>query len=173
MTEAEIIRRNNDELVATWGNLVNRVLSMTYRNFDGAVPEPGPLDARDDAMLARGALMLDEVAGCIEKVHLKAGLGAAMALAQEANAYLNETAPWKTAKTDMERTGTTLYVALCVIDALKIALYPYLPFSSQKVHEYLGYSGRIEDASWAALRPAAGTRIAQPEVLFRKIEVEE
>jgi methionyl-tRNA synthetase len=170
MTEAEIIRRNNDELVATWGNLVNRVLSMTYRTFECAVPQPGPLDARDEALLARASSALDEVGEHIERVRLKAGLASAMALAQEANAYLNETEPWKTAKTDRARTATSLYVALCVIDALKIALYPYLPFSSQQVHAYLGYGGRIEDAPWAASRPAPGTRIVQPEVLFRKIE---
>src|SRR6185295_10060373 len=66
MTEAEIIRRNNDELVATWGNLVNRVLSMTYRTFEGVVPQPGTLDARDEALLARASSALDEVAMDIE-----------------------------------------------------------------------------------------------------------
>ena len=79
-----------------------------------------------------------------------------MALAQEANAYLNETEPWKTAKTDLERTGTSLYVALCAINALKVALYPFLPFSSQRIHEYLGYDGAVEDAGWAARAARAG-----------------
>ncbi|HEY8172076.1 MAG TPA: methionine--tRNA ligase, partial [Dehalococcoidia bacterium] len=124
LTEAELVRRINDELVATWGNLVNRVLTMTYRNFDGQVPQPGAFGARDEAILERTTATLDDVARHIEAVHLKAALGSAMSLAQDANAYLNEMEPWKTAKTDRERTATSLYVALCVINALKVALYP-------------------------------------------------
>jgi methionyl-tRNA synthetase len=171
LTEAELIRRNNDELVATWGNLVNRVLAMTHKNFDGAVPQPGPLDARDQTLLDRSATMLEDVRAHLESVHLKAALHAAMALAQEANGYVSDTEPWKTAKTDRERTATSLYVALCAINALKVALYPFLPFSSQKVHEYLGLSGAIEDAGWAMRRPEPGTKLQQPEPLFKKIEV--
>ena len=173
LTEAELVRRNNDELVATWGNLVNRVLAMTHKNFDGVVPAPGPYDARDQALLDYVAALLDAVGAQIEAVHLKAGLQAAMTLAQEANGYLSDTEPWKTAKTDKERTGTSLYVALCAINALKVALYPYLPFSSQKVHEYLGLDGAIEESGWEARLPAPGTALRQPEPLFKKIEVTE
>jgi methionyl-tRNA synthetase len=170
LTEAELVRRINEELVATWGNLVNRVLTMTYRNFDGAVPEPGRFDDRDDRMLALSEQMLDDVAAHVEAVRLKAGLGAAMALAQEANAYLNEKEPWKTAKVDRDRTGTSLYVSLCVINALKVALYPYLPFSSEQIHHDLGLPGTVETAGWAAYRPEPGMALAQPQPLFRKIE---
>src|SRR6185295_1265041 len=109
MTEAEIIRRNNDELVATWGNLVNRVLSMTRRYFDGNVPKPGELTSRDRGLMKGAARALDEVAANIEARHLKAGLQNAMSFAQEVNAYLNETEPWKTAKTDATATATSLY----------------------------------------------------------------
>jgi methionyl-tRNA synthetase len=171
LTEAELIRRTNDELVATWGNLVNRVVTMSYRTFDGKVPEPGSLDQRDEDLLDRAAAMVADVSAHIEAVHLKAGLQAAMALAQEANAYLNETEPWKTAKTDRARTATSLYVALCVINALKVALYPYLPFSSQTIHEQLGLSGRIEDGGWAASRLQPGTALREPAPLFKKIEL--
>jgi methionyl-tRNA synthetase len=171
LTEAELIRRNNDELVATWGNLVNRVLAMTHKNFAGLVPPSGTFDARDEQLLARAAAVVDEVGGCIEAVHLKAGLAAAMALAQDANAYLSDTEPWKTAKTDLARTGTSLYTALCVINALKVALYPYLPFSSQTIHEYFGLAGRIEDAGWSADRLEPGSALRQPEPLFKKIEL--
>ena len=173
LTEAELVRRNNDELVATWGNLVNRVLAMTHKNFEGTVPQPGAFDARDQALLDHAATILDEVGAHIEAVHLKAALQAAMALAQEANGYLSDTEPWKTAKTDRERTGTSLYVALCAINALKVALYPYLPFSSQKVHEYLGLGGAIEEFGWEARLPVPGTALRQPEPLFKKIEVAE
>lgn len=172
MTEAELVRRNNDELVATWGNLVNRVLAMTHRNFGGVVPAPGPLNPRDERILSRGQEMLSEVGSQIEGVHLKGALGTAMAFAQEVNAYLNETEPWKTAKSDTERTGTSLYVALCAINSLKVALYPFLPFSSGSVHEDLGFEGAIGDRGWSAERLAAGTRLRKPEPLFKKIEVE-
>ena len=168
--EAELIRRNNDELVATWGNLVNRVLAMTQRNFEGKVPQPGAFDERDERLLAGSSAMLDEVAAQIEGVHLKAALGSAMSLAQAANVYLSETEPWKTAKTDRDRTATSLYVALCAINALKVALYPFLPFSSQKIHEYLGQAGAVEASGWEAQRPEPGTALQQPEPLFKKIE---
>ena len=143
---------------------------MTHRNFDGAVPEPGALDERDERIIARAAAMLDDVAAHIEAVRLKAALGAAMAMAQEANAYLNETAPWKTAKDDPRRTATSLYTALCVINALKVALYPFLPFSSQRIHEFLGLAGDVSGEEWPARRPEAGSPLRQPEPLFRKIE---
>ncbi len=171
LTEGELIRRINDELVATWGNLVNRVLAMTHKNFGPVVPQPGALDARDERLLVHAAAMLVEVGAHIEKVHLKAALGAAMALAQEANAYLSETEPWKTAKTDAARTATSLYTALCAINALKIALCPFLPFSSQKIHEFLGMAGRVEGAGWQAERPEPGTPLPPPEPLFKKIDV--
>ncbi len=170
MTEAELIRRNNDELVATWGNLVNRVLAMTHKNFDGKVPQPGPLAPRDEALIADARAMVAEVGAQIEAVRLKAALMSAMTLAQTANAYLSDMEPWKTAKSDPERTATSLYTALCAINALKVALYPFLPFSSQKVHEYLGFDDAIEDSLWEARRPEAGTPLGQPEPLFRKIE---
>jgi methionyl-tRNA synthetase len=170
LTEAEMIRRNNDELVATWGNLVNRVLAMTQRTFDGVVPQPGALDERDEALLSRAAAMLDEVAQSIEARHLKGGLSIAMAYAQDANAYLNATEPWKTAKTDVSRTGTSLYVAMCAINALKVALYPYLPHSSRKIHEYLGFDGALDAAGWACERPQPGTALRPAEPLFKKVE---
>jgi len=171
LTEAEIIRRNNDELVATWGNLVNRVLAMTHKNFDGAIPKPGALAGADDRVLSRSTALLPEVGGHIERVHLRAALGAAMAFAQETNAYLSETEPWKTAGTDPQRTATSLYVALCAINALKIALYPFLPFASQQVHEFMGADGAVGDAGWVAVRPEPGAPIRQAAPLFKKIEV--
>jgi methionyl-tRNA synthetase len=172
MTEAELIRRNNDELVATWGNLVNRVLTMTAKNFDGAVPQPGAFDARDEALLARAEAAVGEIGAHIEAVRLKAGLQHAMLAAQDVNAYLNETEPWKTAKIDRERTATSLYVALCAIDALKVALAPYLPFSSAQVHAFLGYADTIDAQGWQARRPSPGTALGDVAPLFRKIEVE-
>jgi len=171
LTEAELIRRNNDELVATWGNLVNRVLQMTHRTFEGKVPAPGPFNARDRHLLGRAEWMLKAVASDIEAVRLKAALTTAMSVAQEANAYLNETEPWKTAKSDPARTATSLYTALCVINALKVALYPFLPFSSQQIHEYLGLVGHVGAAGWDAPRLEPGSHLRQPQPLFKKIEL--
>jgi methionyl-tRNA synthetase len=173
MTEAELIRRNNDELVATWGNLVNRVLTMTARNFDGAVPQPGAFDQRDERLIARAEEMLADVGGHIEAVRLKAGLAAAMAYAQEVNGYLNETEPWKTAKSDRERTATSLYVALCAIEALKVALYPYLPFSSRRIHGFLGHGDTVEEQGWEPRRAQPGTPLGAIAPLFPKIETAE
>ena len=173
MTESEIIRRNNDELVATWGNLVNRVFAMTRKNFDGCVPQPGPLDPRDEEVLDHARTMLHQVGELIAAVHLKSALSAAMAFAQEANAYLNEKEPWKTARTDAQRTATSLYVALCAITALNVALAPFLPFASQQVHEYLGRSGGIEAGGWTSNAPEPGSVLGAAEPLFRKIEIPE
>ena len=166
----EIDRRINDELVATWGNLVNRVLSMTAANFDRTVPEAGELDADDQALLDSVNSALTEVAGRIEKVELRAGLRAAMDAAQEVNAYLNATAPWKTAKTDMARTATTLKVAIDAINCLKIAFSPYLPRTAERIHSLLGLSGSYEDAGWASETVPAGTPLPPVEPLFKKIE---
>ncbi len=172
MTEAELIRRNNDELVATWGNLVNRVLAMTHKNFEGRVPTPGALDARSRALLQRTEATFAEVGAQIESAHLKAALSTAMATAQEANSYLSETEPWKTAKTDRERTATTLFVALSVINGLKVVFDPFLPFSSGAIHGYLGLDGAIEDGGWTMQALAPGTLLRPAAPLFRKIDVD-
>ena len=171
MTEAEIVRRNNDELVATWGNLVNRVLAMVQRNFEGRVPVPGALDRRDEEVLDAARTLVHQVGELIEAVHLKAALAHAMAFAQEANAYLSEREPWKTAKTDRDRTASSLYVALSAINALNVALSPFLPFSAEKVRAYLGEGNG--PARWKAERPEPGRQLAAPEPLFKKIETPE
>ena len=171
MTEAEIVRRNNDELVATWGNLVNRVLAMVQRNFEGRVPVPGALDRRDEEVLDAARTLVHQVGELIEAVHLKAALAHAMAFAQEANAYLSEREPWKTAKTDRDRTASSLYVALSAINALNVALSPFLPFSAEKVRTYLGEANG--PARWKAERPEPGRQLAAPEPLFKKIETPE
>lgn len=171
MTEDEMIRRNNDELVATWGNLVNRVLAMTAKNFDGKIPQAEALDPADKAIVDGAVAMLAAVARHIEEARLKAGLQAAMTFAQDVNAYLSEKEPWKTAKSDLLRTGTTLNVALNAINALKVAFYPYLPFSSEKIHHFLGLDGSLADEGWnaPALSPDSTLRPASP--LFAKIEI--
>ena len=102
--DEEIERRVNGELVANWGNLVNRVISMTHRYFDGVVPEATALDAEDDALLSRIDEAVDDVGDLISRVKLRGGLAAAMAGAQEVNQYLSARQPWKTAADDPGRT---------------------------------------------------------------------
>lgn len=141
-TWSEFVRRNNDELVATWGNLVNRTLQSAYKNF-GRVPEPGPFAAADSELLAEIERGFDSVGALIEAARFKNALQEAMRLAGLGNQYVAAQAPWAILESDRERAGTVLFVALRAIDSLKILLTPYLPFSSQRLHEFLGYDGLI------------------------------
>jgi methionyl-tRNA synthetase len=89
-----------------------------------------------------------------------------MGLAQEANRYLDEKAPWKVIKSDKAAAGTSLYVALSVISALRTIFYPFLPFSSQKLHEYLGLSGEVQSTGWKMELPVAGQKLVTPQRFF-------
>ncbi len=166
--DEDMVRRVNDELVATWGNLVNRVVSMTHRYFDGVIPQPGPEDASDAAVRAVVAAGFHDVGSHLEAVRLRAGLSTAMAVAQAANVYLSEREPWKTAKTDMVRTATTLSVALDAVAGAATLLAPYLPFTSAKVLVALGLSGAEERWQLAAVTP--GGRLGELGPLFAKME---
>jgi methionyl-tRNA synthetase len=195
-TWAEFVRRNNDELVATWGNLVNRTLTNAHRNF-GAVPEPGKLAAEDRALLDAVAASFEPIGELIATSRFKAALGEAMALARYANQYLSDQAPWAKLEADRDRAGTILYTALHAIDSLKTLFTPFLPFSSQRLHELLGYDGWIagplefrdvdEDgeihtvltgdyASWVGeWKPSdlrAGQELRPPEPLFKKLDAD-
>jgi methionyl-tRNA synthetase len=141
-TWAEFVRRNNDELVANWGNLVNRTLTSGYKNF-GVVPEPGPLSPGDAAVIDAVEAGFDSVGGLIEQARFKAALAETMRLASLVNAYVSEEAPWATIKDDRDRAGTVLYVTLRCIDNLKTLFTPFLPFTSQALHELLGYDDVI------------------------------
>jgi methionyl-tRNA synthetase len=138
----EFVRRNNDELVATWGNLVNRTLQSAYKNF-GAVPEAGELTAADEALLADIAAGFGSVGSLIEDARFRAALQEAMRLAALGNQYVAEQAPWASLETDRQRAATVLYVALRALDGLKVLLTPFLPFSAQRLHEMLGYDDTI------------------------------
>jgi len=166
----EFVRRNNDELVATYGNLVQRVLTFTYKSFDGAVPTPGAIDKASQVLLDKAQDTLDVVDKLLYRCHFKEAIRAAMVLAQEANRYLDDKAPWKAIKTDREVAATSLYVTISVITALKTLMYPFMPFSSQKLHGYLGLSGRVEDCGWSLTMPDPGTKLNPPQVLFTKLE---
>ena len=144
-TWSEFVRRNNDELVAGWGNLVNRTVSMAAKNF-GAVPKPGEVTDTDRALLDTSAAGFAEVGEQLAGAHFKAGLAAAMRVVADANRYLSEQAPWKLANTDRDRMGTILHTALQAVDDVKTLLTPFLPSSSGRAHAALGGEG-----AWAPM----------------------
>lgn len=142
-TWADFIARNNNELVATWGNLANRTLTFTVKHFEGRVPAPDVLDAADQALLEKIESGFGPVGDLLTACKFKAALGEVMALAREVNKYLDDRAPWTSIKTDRARTGTTLYVTLRAIDNLKTLMAPFLPHTSQALHAMLGYPGKL------------------------------
>ncbi len=191
----EFVRRNNEELVATWGNLANRVLTFAYKNFDRQVAVPGELTEADRALIAKSELAFDTVGEALAHTRFKEGIQLAFEVAREANVYLNATEPWKTIKKDRERAATSVYVALRVVDNLKTLLYPYLPFSSSDLHRQLGYEGNLAgtleiktfeestrahealvyapptaNAHWAPSRLAPGQKLGEPKALFKKLD---
>ncbi len=170
-TWRDYVRRNNDELVATWGNLVNRVLSLTYRNFDAAVPDPGALEPRDRELLAAADRALAEVGAEIGACRFRAGAARAMAMAQQTNRYLDEAAPWKAMRENKPAAARSLYTAIAAIDTLKLALAPYLPFTSQRLHGYLHGEGELSSAGWSAAPPRPRPTVGGAEArLFVKLE---
>jgi methionyl-tRNA synthetase len=168
----EFVRRNNDELVATWGNLVNRVLTFTYKNFEGKVPSPNNQDDTGRQLEALCDEVFRDVDNHLSHCGFKQAISRAMFLAHETNRYLDVKAPWKAFKTDKQAAANSLYTAIKAISALKTMLYPFLPFSSQKLHGYLGFEGKIEDSKWEIITPKPGQKLLEPKALFTKLEDE-
>ena len=139
-TWTEFIRRNNDELLANWGNLVNRCVSFAARNI-GSVPEAGPLTDADRQLVQRSQDAFVNVGDALARSRFKAAATEAMRTIAEANKYFSEQAPWKLRESDPERMRTVLHVALQLVADGKTLLTPFLPRSSQKVYEMLGGSG--------------------------------
>jgi methionyl-tRNA synthetase len=139
-TWREFVRRNNDELVATWGNLVNRSVSFAARNI-GSIPGAGELTDVDRVLLDRSRQSFGTVGGHLARSRFKLAIGEAMHTVAEANKYLSEQAPWKLRESDPDRMQAILYTALQVVDDAKTLLTPFLPRSSQQVFEMLGGSG--------------------------------
>jgi methionyl-tRNA synthetase len=137
------VERNNNELLATWGNLVHRILTFVQARFEGRVPEPGALDGRDHLLLDQIAAGFQRIGDLYARVELKAAQREALALAREVNRYLDEKAPWFQIREDRAAAATTLFVALRAIDSLKLLLAPILPFTSEQLHRLLGYRDRL------------------------------
>lgn len=166
----QFVRRNNDELVATYGNLVHRVLKFTNQHFDGCVPATGELDTASKALLQKAESTVAAVDNALHQCRFREGIRTAMSLAQETNRYLDEKSPWKIVEKDRESCATALFTSLSIISCLKTVLYPFLPFSSQKLHHLLGFEGRVAEEKWGFRTIPSGQRLATPEPLFTKLE---
>ncbi|MDZ4159861.1 MAG: methionine--tRNA ligase, partial [Anaerolineaceae bacterium] len=192
----DFLRRNNDELVATWGNLANRVLSFAYKHWDGLIPEPGELHAEDQALLKGIENGFQTVGAELEAVRLRSALGEGMRLATEVNKYLDQTAPWLVIKRDKDAAARSTYTALRAIDSLKVLLSPFLPFSSERLHTILGYTTPMfglqtvethwdglgehqvlryipdqATGKWEPSQLEAGRALNPPQPLFRKLDI--
>jgi methionyl-tRNA synthetase len=191
----EFVARNNNELVATWGNLANRVLAFTYKNWEGIIPDPGELRPADQVILSSVESGFQSVAEHLEAVRLRQALYEALRLAAEVNKYLDTASPWFEIKNDKTAAAKTVYTALRCIDSLKILLAPVLPFSSQRLHTFLGYTTSLfgeqyieeqadalgkhntlryqpptEGGRWAPSQLPPGQALVQPGPLFKKLD---
>ncbi|MDA1279543.1 MAG: methionine--tRNA ligase [Chloroflexi bacterium] len=164
------VAANNNELVGTFGNFVHRVLTITTRNFDNAVPEPGPLDEAAEQALGACDSALGDVSKAIDARKFREGLRAAMRLAQVGNRYVDSNQPWKVVKTDKPAAGTVLWVALNIIATLRTVFYPYLPSSADKIHSMLFSDSDTLADGWTRRDIVPGTRLDMPLPLFRKLD---
>ena len=162
--------RNNSELVAILGNFVNRAIVLTHKYFAGVVPAAGELQDIDKATLEEVVSIKRALSEALDGFHFREALKEAMNLARLGNKYLQDTEPWKVAKTDMERVKTILNVALQICGDIEVAFEPFLPFMSEKLAKIL----KIEHNDWDMLAKTdiipAGTQLGEPELLFEKIE---
>ncbi len=196
------LAHNNNELVANWGNLANRVLSFCYKHWDGKVPDVdvSTLRESDLSLLTAMEAGFASVGDLLEAVKIRAALNEAMRLATEVNKYLDTSAPWKELKVDKEEAGKTVYTALKAIDSLKIIFAPFLPFTSEKLNQIFGYENplfgeqfveTVEDALgehtvlryrgrggsethpyWKVSDLKPGAAFNKPEPLFKKLDKE-
>lgn len=191
----DFVARNNNELVATWGNLANRVLAFCYKHWEGVVPDPGDLLPADQEMIATIEAGFQTVADHYKAVHLRSALGETMRLASEVNRYLDTTAPWFAIKTEKAAAARSVYTALRCIDSIKVLFAPVLPHTCERLHGFFGYThplfGRSyiqevadnlgvhrvlrydpDDAigKWEPSRLSPGQRMNQPGPLFKKLE---
>ena len=162
--------RNNSELVAILGNFVNRAMVLTFKYFNGIVPQAGELADVDSAAIAEIRQSVEALTAALDTFHFREALKEAMNIARIGNRYLQETEPWKVAKTDPERVKTILNVALQICANIAIAFEPFLPFMSEKLRRMLSLGNISWDSLGAADIVAAGTQLRQPELLFEKIE---
>jgi len=193
---AEFVARNNNELVATWGNLANRVLSFCYKHWEGVVPnvDVNTLRPADLELLATIEAGFNTVGAELDAVRLRSALGETMKLATAVNQYLDTNAPWSAVKTDKDGAAKTIYTALKAIDSLKVMFAPFIPFTSERLHGFFGYETplfgeqytedvtdaigthkvlrykSVEGLQWKPSDLKPGARLNQPGPLFKKLE---
>jgi methionyl-tRNA synthetase len=183
-------------LVATWGNLANRVLSFCNKYWEGQVPDPGELTDLDTDLLKTIEEGFETVGDLIDEVKLRAAAAEAMRLASEVNKYLDMTAPWQQVKTDKATAARAIFTALKAIDSLKILFAPFLPFTSDRLHGYMGHDGSLfgtqkteilkdelgehkvlrydpsgATGKWEPSKLKAGDPLRQPVALFKKLDI--
>ncbi len=192
----EFVARNNNELVATWGNLANRVLSFCHKNWDGRVPEIDlstlrPADLELLTVIENG---FNTVGAELEAVRLRSALNETMKLATAVNQYLDVNAPWSAIKTDKASAALTIFTALKAVDSLKVLFSPFLPFTSEKLHGFFGYESPLfggqfteevrdslgthsvlryrglDAARWKPSELKPGQKLNQPGPLFKKLD---
>jgi len=193
---AEFVARNNNELVATWGNLANRVLSFCYKHWEGVVPNVDVTTLRpaDLELLATIEAGFNSVGAELDAVRLRSALGETMKLATAVNQYLDVNAPWSAVKTDKDGAAKTIYTALKAIDSLKVMFAPFIPFTSERLHGFFGYETPlfgeqyteevtdaigshkvlrykpVEGLQWKPSDLKPGSKLNQPGPLFKKLE---
>ena len=192
---SEFVSRNNNELVANWGNLANRILSFAYKHWEGVVPDPGELRPVDCELIETINAGFDSVGRELEAVHIRSALQETLRLSSEVNKYLDVCAPWFEIKSDKYLAAKSVYTALQAINSLKILFSPFLPFTSERLHQYLGYShplfgdqyrenvsdtlgdhivlgyrGEHSGLNWKPLTLEPGTILQQPAALFKKLD---
>jgi len=173
-SEEGIIRRLNTDLANDLGNLVQRVLSMIHRYFNGKVPNPGTLEVGDTSLRQLAQKLPEAIDSQLEELRFREALEAIFAVVVASNKYVDETAPWKLAKEKNEtRLATVLYTLAEIIRMLAIALAPFLPRSADSIWKQLGREGlatrqTTEELVWG--RTQAGTAIGTPTALFQKVE---
>ncbi|MDE6416926.1 MAG: methionine--tRNA ligase subunit beta, partial [Duncaniella sp.] len=171
-TWADFQARNNNELVAVLGNFVNRAVVLTHKYFGGIIPAPGADTPAETELWAEVARLKEAVSESLDNFRFREALKEAMDMARAGNKYLQDTEPWKVAKTDMARTATILYNALNLCANLAIVFEPFLPFSADRLAKMVG----LKQMSWEILGDRALLQAAEPvapaELLFDKIEDE-
>lgn len=197
----EFVARNNNELVATWGNLANRVLAFCYKNWDGHVPDfvmeknkTAISRSEDKILLDLISNGFDVVGNELDMVRLRSALSEAMKLATAVNVYLDVNSPWSVIKTDKDSAAKTIYTSLKAIDSLKVIFAPFLPFTSERLHGFLGYESplfgeqyietvrdslgehtvlrykSIDGLQWRPSELEPGKKLNQPGPLYKKLE---
>ena len=171
-TWADYQARCNNELVAVYGNFVNRALQLTQKYYDGEVPAPGQLTDYDQQTLDEFRGVKEKLEGLLEAFKFREAQKEAMNLARIGNKYIADSEPWKVVKTDPERVKTVIYISLQLTANLAIAFEPFLPFSSERLRTMID----MPEFSWEDLGKtdllAPGKRLPKPELLFTKVEDE-